>query len=235
MTLTTTFEPKRGNLTSRTNNLFNWNENFTFDELDRLLTYNNALGQQETQSYDAKGKITQNSVGTYNYTVTGKIYQNNSITLSPSADSYYKNRGAGANSAPKLGLEVTYNTFKSPVTIREQGRDGNYIDYLSFTYNDGNDRSTMFYGGSQEDKLLRPLRKHYSADGTIEITENRTTGAIEFVTYIGGDGYSAPLVVKSNGTVQNYLYLHRDYQGTILAVTDNAGAIPLVLELQLRP
>lgn len=225
MTLTTTFEPKRGNLTSRTNNLFNWNENFTFDELDRLLTFNNALGQQETQSYDAKGKITQNSVGTYNYTVTGKTYQNNSITLSPSAESYYKNRGAGANSAPKMALDVTYNTFKSPVTIKEQGRDGNYIDYLSFTYNDGNDRSTMFYGGSQEDKLLRPLRKHYSADGTMEIKENRTTGAIEFVTYIGGDGYSAPLVVKSNGTVQNYLYLHRDYQGTILAVTDNAGAI----------
>lgn len=225
MTLTTAFEPKRGNLTTRTNNLFSWNENFTYDELDRLLTYNNAQAQQETQSYDAKGKITQNNVGTYNYTVTGKTYQNNSITLTPQALSDYQNRGSGANSAPKLGLEITYNTFKSPVTIKEPGRDGNYIDYLSFTYNDGNDRSTMFYGGAQEDKLLRPLRKHYSGDGTMEIKENRTTGAIEFVTYIGGDGYSAPLMVKSDGTTQNYLYLHRDYQGSILAVTDNAGAI----------
>lgn len=225
MTLTTVFEPKRGNLTTRTNNLFNWNENFTYDELDRLLTYNNAQGQQETQSYDAKGKITQNNVGTYNYTVTGKAYQNNSITLTPQALSYYQNRGNGANSAPRLGLEVTYNTFKSPVTIKEPGRDGNYIDYLSFTYNDGNDRSTMFYGGGQEDKLLRPLRKHYSGDGTMEIKENRATGTIEFVTYIGGDGYSAPVVLKSDGVTQNYLYLHRDYQGSILAVTDNAGAI----------
>ncbi|KQB37713.1 RHS repeat-associated core domain-containing protein [Flavobacterium aquidurense] len=225
MTLTTLFEPKRGNLTTRTNNLFNWNENFTYDELDRLLTYNNALAQQETQSYDVKGKITQNSVGTYNYTVTGKTYQNNSITLSPQALSDYQNRGTGTNSAPRLGLEVTYNTFKSPATIKERGRDGNYIDYLSFTYNDGNDRSTMFYGGGQEDKLLRPLRKHYSGDGTMEIKENRTTGAIEFITYIGGDGYSAPIVFKSDGITQDYLYLHRDYQGTILAVTDNAGAI----------
>ena len=225
MTLTTVFEPKRGNLTTRTNNLFSWSENFTYDELDRLLTYNNALAQQETQSYDAKGKITQNSVGTYNYTVTGKTYQNNSITLTPQALSYYQNRGNGANSAPKLGLEITYNTFKSPAAIKEPGRDGNYIDYLSFTYNDGNDRSTMFYGGIQEDKLLRPFRKHYSGDGTMEIKENRITGAIEFVTYIGGDGYTAPLAVKSDGVIQNYLYLHRDYQGTIVAVTDNAGAI----------
>ncbi|UTN05115.1 FG-GAP-like repeat-containing protein [Flavobacterium bizetiae] len=225
ITLSTGFEPKRGNLTTRTNNLFSWNENFTYDELDRLLTYNNAQAQQETQSYDAKGKITQNNVGTYNYTVTGKTYQNNSITLTPQALSYYQNRGSGENSAPRLGLEITYNTFKSPVTIKEPGRDGNYTDYLSFSYNDGNDRSTMFYGGVQEDKLLRPLRKHYSGDGTMEIKENIGSGAIEFVTYIGGDGYTAPLVLKSDGVTQNYLYLHRDYQGTILAITDNAGAI----------
>lgn len=225
MTLTTAFEPKRGNLNNRTNNLFNWNENFSYDELDRLLTYNNVTAQQQTQSYDAKGKITQNNVGTYNYTVTGKTYQNNSINLTPDALSYYENRGAGANSASKLGVEVTYNTFKSPVTIKEQGRDGSYIDYLSFTYNDGNDRSTMFYGGSQENKLDRPLRKHYSGDGTMEIKENKTTGTVEFVTYVGGDGYSAQVVLKSDGTTQNYLYLHRDYQGTILAVTDNTGSI----------
>ena len=225
MTLTTAFEPKRGNLKNRTNNLFSWNESFSYDELDRLLTYNNALAKQETQSYDATGKITQNNVGTYNYTETGKTYRNNSITLTPQALSYYQNRGAGANSATTLNLDIDYNTFKSPVTIKEKGRDGNYIDYLSFTYNDGNDRSAMFYGGSQTDKLSRPLRKHYSGDGTMEIKENRTTGVFEFITYIGGDGYSAPLIAKSDGTTQNYLYLHRDYQGTILAVTDNAGAI----------
>lgn len=76
-----------------------------------------------------------------------------------------------------------------------------------------------------EDKLQRPLRKHYSADGTMEIKENITTGAIEFITYIGGDAYSAPIVVKSNGTTQNYLYLHRDYQGSILAITDDNANI----------
>jgi RHS repeat-associated protein len=117
-------------------------------------------------------------------------------------------------------LNITYNTFKSPVQIEETG-----VDKISFTYNDGNDRSTIFYGGLEDDKLLRQYRKHYSADGTMEIKQNTTTGAVEFVTYIGGDGYSAPIVLKSDGETQNYLYLHRDYQGSILAITDATGAV----------
>jgi RHS repeat-associated protein len=116
-------------------------------------------------------------------------------------------------------LNITYNTFKSPVEIGETG-----VDKVSFTYNDGNDRSTMFYGGLGL-KETRQYRKHYSADGSMEIKQNMSTGAIEFVTYIGGDGYTAPIVLKSDGTTQKYLYLHRDYQGSILAITDATGAV----------
>jgi RHS repeat-associated protein len=59
----------------------------------------------------------------------------------------------------------------------------------------------------------------------MEIKENRVTGVMDFVTYIGGDGYSAPIVLKSDGTTQNYLYLHRDYQGSIVAITNASGAV----------
>ncbi|WP_035141422.1 hypothetical protein [Flavobacterium daejeonense] len=65
----------------------------------------------------------------------------------------------------------------------------------------------MFYGSLDNNKLLRPLRKYYSADGSMEIKHNIQTGAVEFVTYIGGDGYSAPIVLKSDGTTQIiYIY-----------------------------
>lgn len=117
-------------------------------------------------------------------------------------------------------LNVTYNAFKSPSEIFESG-----IERVGFTYNCDNGRSTMYYGDLKLDKLERSLRKHYSADGTMEIKENRTTGLFEFVTYIGGDGYSAPIAVMSDGTTPKYLYLHRDYQGTILAVTNDSGTI----------
>nr|WP_314896661.1 RHS repeat-associated core domain-containing protein [uncultured Flavobacterium sp.] len=370
MTLNTVFDPQKGNLTSRTNSLFNWNESFLYDNLDRLTNFTNAQGLQETQNYDDRGRITQNSVGTYNYSTTAKPYQNTSVTLNPEAIGYYANRegifndsmedqqGWGISRHPsndffsyddtkshsgkyslklsnsttteqyvhadksiainnsqdtqytysawiysdnpqaelflfmktatetgyftlvhsvvtnvtngwvhlegtfnvpanitKLNLRldnngqgniwfddvkirktsntplssttfsdrqlnISYNAFKSPVEIEETG-----IDKISFTYNDGNDRSAMFYGSLDGDKNLRPKRKYYSADGSMEIKQNIVTGATEFVTYIGGDGYSAPIVLKSDGTNQNYLYLHRDYQGSILAITNEAGAV----------
>ncbi|MEN9907652.1 MAG: hypothetical protein RLZZ540_793 [Bacteroidota bacterium] len=211
MTLNTLFDPQKGNLTSRTNSLFNWSESFTYDSLDRLTSFKNTAGVTETQSYDDRGRITQNAVGTYNYTNSNKAYQNTSVTVTPDALTHFQ-----ANQEQN----ITYNAFKSPYQIEEVGKDK-----ISFTYNDGNDRSTIFYGSLDNNKLLRPLRKYYSADGSMEIKHNIQTGATEFVTYIGGDGYTAPIVLKSDGTTQNYLYLQRDYQGSIVAISDATGQV----------
>jgi RHS repeat-associated protein len=83
----------------------------------------------------------------------------------------------------------------------------------------------MYYGGLQTDKNLRPYRKHYSSDGSMEIKRNITTNAVEIITYIGGDGYSAPIIIKSNGTTQNYFYLHRDYLGSIMVISNAVGQV----------
>ncbi len=173
----------------------------------------NVTGGQKSktlQAYDAKGRIASNELGTYNYPSSGKIYQNSSININPSSLAYYQSRPTQI---------ISYNTFKSPYQIEDAG-----IDKISFEYNDDNGRSAMFYGSTQ-DKLVRPLRKYYSADGTMEVKENRTTGTFEFLTYIGGDAYTAPIVLKSDGINENYLYLQRDYQGSIMAVANNSGAI----------
>nr|WP_315224923.1 RHS repeat-associated core domain-containing protein [uncultured Flavobacterium sp.] len=122
---------------------------------------------------------------------------------------------------PDRKLNITYNAFKSPILVDETG-----VDKINFIYNDDNQRSMIYYGGQQVEKTDRPLRKYYSADGSMEVKQNTATGNIEFVTYIGGDGYSAPIVVKSDGiNFPEYLYLHRDYQGSILAVTDSNGSV----------
>ena len=215
---------KKGNLKSRNHNMFNWFEDFTtsYDELDRLKSYKNAQGVLETQTYNEDGRIDVNTLGKYNYANTAKKYQNTSITLTTDALTYYKNRGIIAIPSPTAtrALNITYNTFKSPVEIKEDG-----VDNISFVYNDNNDRSAMFYGSTNQDKNLRPNRKYYSADGSMEIKQNISTGVTEFLTYIGGDGYSSPIVLKSDGTTQNYLYLHRDYQGSIVAITDANAAV----------
>lgn len=360
LTLDTKFDFKTDNLENRTNSAFNnYKESFKYDEIDRLTKFTNKLGIEETQNYEASGKIKNNSLGTYNYSAE-KPYQNTSITLAPEAYGYYASREGifndsmesrtgwslgmlnpqcisyddtkaytGKNSLKinttvngattsyvqsdaavsianlsdvdytfsgwvytdnptaqltlfmyKTGetgyytnvksvstntknswvyitetfkvasnitslrlrldvvgsgnvwfddvqirktsnpattqrkLDITYNAFKSPLQIIETG-----VDKINFTYNDNNQRSTMYDEGLK-------LRKHYSADGTIEIKENTETGTAEFITYIGGDGYSAPIALKSDGGGSaNYLYLHRDYQGTILAITDANAAV----------
>lgn len=365
LTLNTAFNTNTDYLDSRTNSAFgNYNETFLYDGIGRLTEFTNKLGVQETQTYDASGKITGNNLGSYSYADAAKPYQNTAITLTSEATGYYANRegifndsmedktGWGIekypatnffsyditktphaygkstlklanstaveqyvfsdkwvdinNNAPTqytysawvysdnpqselvlamkdaqgavtytsvvsnikgswtlisaaftvptnikklrlrldnngLGniwfddveirrtsdpvaanrlLNITYNAFKSPIQIEETA-----VDKISLTYNDDNQRSIMYYGSFHTDKLQRPLWKHYSADGSMEVKENKLTGTVEFVTYIGGDGYTAPIAVKSDGTIPNFLYLLRDYQGTISAVTNAGGTI----------
>lgn len=165
-----------------------------------------------TQTYDDRGRITQNKIGTYNYLNTDKPYQNTSVTnVSTDETTYYNSRG---------NLNITYNAFKAPVQIEEIGKDK-----LSFGYNAMEERSVMYYGSTTTDKLTRPYRKYYSADGSMEVKYDVVKATVEFITYIGGDAYTAPIVLKSNGTTQNYFYLHRDYQGSIMAITNATAGV----------
>ncbi|WP_369617908.1 polymorphic toxin type 23 domain-containing protein [Flavobacterium sp. CFS9] len=210
LTLNTLFDAKRGNLISRSNSQFGRNESFKYDAQDRLTEYTNGQGVQEKQLYDDQGRITENNLGTYSYS-KDKPYQNNAIAVTPEALTYY---------TAKPRQIISYNVFNSPVQIEEKD-----IDKVSFTYNDNDSRTAMFYGGLQDEKLDRPLQKYYSEDGSMEIKFNKTTSAYEFITYIGGDGYSAPIVLKSNGTAQDYLYLQRDYQGSIVGIVNQTGNV----------
>lgn len=209
--LSTNFDIKKGNLINRTNSLFAWKEEFKYDNLDRLTDYTNRNGINETQAYDDKGRITQNILGTYSYAKSNP-YQNEAIALSPEALDYYTTK--------PLQI-IDYNVFKSPVLINEKD-----VDKVSFDYNSSNARTAVFYGGLQEEKLKRPYHKYYSEDGSMEIKENTATGVLDFVTYIGGDGYTAPVVFKSDGIGDSkYLFLQRDYQSSIIAITDIEGVM----------
>lgn len=170
-----------------------------------------------TQNYDDRGRITNNELGQYQYTSSAKPYQNTSIFTTPSANTYYSTRQL---------QNVTYTAFKSPIKIEEQGSE-----FITFGYNAMEQRNIMYYGNTNADKLTRPFRRYYSADGSMEIKAtfvagNTTTpSSVEFITYVGGGAYTAPSLVKSDGTTQSYFYLHRDYQGSILAITNATGIV----------
>ena len=69
------------------------------------------------------------------------------------------------------------------------------------------------------------MLKHYSHDGSTEIVCNKTDNSTKFMFYLGGDAYSAPAILISDGEVQKLYYLHRDYLGSILMLTDENGNI----------
>ena len=69
------------------------------------------------------------------------------------------------------------------------------------------------------------MLKHYSHDGSTEIVCNKTDNSTKFVFYLGGDAYSVPAILISDGEAQKLYYLHRDYLGSIVMLTDENGNI----------
>ena len=69
------------------------------------------------------------------------------------------------------------------------------------------------------------MLKHYSHDGSVEIVCNKTDNSTKFILYLGGDAYSAPAILISDGETQKLYYLHRDYLGSIVMLTDENGNI----------
>jgi len=212
MQLTTNFNVQRGTLNSRTNSMFALSETFGYDSQDRLVNFGNTNEPPNSHDYDDFGRITANTtVGNYNY--TGNSYQLADVDLNDQGDLYYQQN--------KLE-KVKYNAFKKPFEIHEKDSEK-----IGFQYNAFNRRSTMFYGDTGEDITLRNNRKHYSFSGSMELSYDATTNTTLFVTYIGGDPYTAPAIWRSeyvgSGASNGYYYLHRDYLGSIMLITDANG------------
>jgi len=206
------FNAERGILNSRKNHAFaNWEEEFSYDNLNRLTQINGAVVHR--QSYDNKGRITNNSyVGDYKY-LSDKKYQLETIDLNNQGDIYYQQN--------KL-QQVTYNAFKKPVDIYQEDNGR-----VSFEYGPLMNRTHAYYGGLQEDKAERQYHKQYSSIMPVEIIEDKD-GNAKIVTYLIGDGYTAPvahIIEEGNAPKDDFYYLHRDYLGSILAITDSNAAL----------
>ena len=99
------------------------------------------------------------------------------------------------------------------------------VERITYLYNAFGERSHCYYGNAEVEKAKRPLLKHYSHDGSVEIVCNKTDNSTKFILYLGGDAYSAPAILISDGETQKLYYLHRDYLGSIVMLTDEEGNI----------
>jgi RHS repeat-associated protein len=126
------FNSATGNLNWRKDNNRNLQEDFSYDNLNRLTGFG-----ATTIAYDIKGNITDHSgVGSYAYENTAKPYAVTTVTPYGTA-------------IPLRDQDVTYNGMQRPVTITENG----YV--ATFSYDDGGERVKMLLTHNGTTQLTR--------------------------------------------------------------------------------
>ena len=207
------FDAIKNELNSRvTGGDFTISESFTYDDNNRLISWTNPrTGQNSSNTYDGKGRITYNDqLGIVKFENTGKLYQPSSIELNAAGTQNYTN---------DLLQTVTYNENNDPIFLNGVKGD------VRFEYGLTNMRQRVTYGGNFATNGDGKFTKFYSEDGSFEVIKDNTTGLEKHVLYIGGTPYESSIVfIKSySENTGSYKFLHKDYIGSILAISDAAG------------
>lgn len=207
------FDAIKNELKSRiTGGDFNISESFDYDDNNRLVKWTNPVtGHDNTNVYDVKGRILENNqVGTIKFDNAAKIYQPTGMTLNAEGSQNYNN---------DLIQSIAYNENNDPVFI-----DGAKGD-VAFQYGLTNMRQKVSYGGNFDPDQEGNFTKYYSEDGSFEILKDNITGKEKHILYIGGSPYESNIVyIKDySESTGSYKFLHKDYLGSILAISDQAG------------
>ena len=198
------FDPKKGNLLQRSGYLYNYTETFGYDGLNRLteITKGNTTRQIV---YANNGNITSiDGVGTLIYGGGTGVspYEVTGLTPEQGQPSYRQRT-------------VTYNSFDRPSYVVE-----NTMDYpeANFYYNADGER--VFADIRWIDGTL-----HWQAYAGGRYEHDDCYGSVTERLYLGGDAYSAPMVLQKAPSGSWTLYnIGRDYLGSITHITDAAGA-----------
>ena len=219
------FNAIKNELNSRTTGGdFNILEQFQYDDNNRLFNWTDPVTGAFTQNqqrnvFDNKGRITQNDqVGTIKFDNTVKKYQATGMVLNTAGTQNYTN---------DLVQSITYNENNDPFRI-----DGLRGD-VAFEYGLTAMRQRVTYGGNflpptpseGGGELEGKFTKYYSEDASFEVIRNNQTGQEKHLIYIGGSPYEADIVYLKNYTESSgsFKFLHKDYLGSVLAITDEAG------------
>jgi RHS repeat-associated protein len=213
------FVRERGILNWRKNNVagvLSWNETFSYDEFERLTGWMDPTGSS-SNDYASDGRITENNaIGTYNYGGASR-YRRTTADLNASGEVLYLTR------TPQI---ILYNMFKNPVSITEVSRGS-----VTFEYNLSSDRSKSSVIAEDGTTIIK--NKLYSGVSEVEVIE-KPNQSVQFITYLAGSPYNSAVALEKSYTIdggsytensQEFLYLHRDYQGTILAISGDDGTI----------
>ncbi len=200
--MTYTVDNLKGNITSRKDETRNLTENFTYDNLNRMLSYGTSAATKTITYNNATGNITGKSdVGTYKYNTSGKPYAMSSVTVT------------SGNTIPPPMQEVSYTSFARPKQLKE----GNFTADL--IYDEKYDRV------KQEFKTSGNLTgtRYYFNGGQYEKTVQGS--AYKSIFYLDGSSYTATVALENNNGTTRLLYLSRDHLGSITHITNASKAL----------
>ena len=189
------FNPQTGNLNWRKDNTRSLQEDFNYDNLNRLTQFNNKV-----ISYDNKGNITDNTeIGSY-------IYRRNRPFAIESIN-------PNGNSIPLRNQSVSYDAMMRPVSITENGFTARYL------YSGNGDRVKMHIKKNNADQLIR-----YYLGNQYEI-ESGVAGNKEKLYLGGSAYNATAVYVKEGSGAWTVNYICRDYLGSITHITNSSGTL----------
>ena len=194
------FDARTGNLLSRTDNVWNTSESFSYDALNRLTRIRDSEGGDRRMYYDFMGNIAAiDGVGDLSYGNASRPYQVTGLAVETGAAPFQLRQ-----------QDITYTCFRRPATLVEGGRSA------AFTYNGSDERVKMYVADGTSSVLMR-----YYLGGRYEL--DITLGNTREKLYLGGDAYSAPMVYVRDSNSDWVLYdIVRDYQGSITHLVDDS-------------
>jgi len=197
------FDELKGNLLSRINHWpYDKTESFYYDNLNRLTNENVSGSTQLSTGFALNGNITQKSdIGTYTYGDAG-----------PHAVTGLTN--TIGNLLPDANQTVDYTAFSKASLISQ----GDYSYYI--TYGPDQERKIMKYLEWENNAWALKKTRYYIL-GNTEIEVDHQTGETRTLSYIGGKAIWEQTSYSGN----HMYYLHKDYQGTTLAITDVNGNV----------
>ena len=202
-----------GNLSSRRDAKRSFTERFCYDSLNRL-THSNVGASCEggkTISYDYHGNIVSRSD-----VKGGQAYQYgngagpHAVTSIGNGNAYtYNAKGEMLSGGGRSGL--TYTIYGKPKHMQK----GSY--YTDITYGPNQNRIQRIDGGNTFVETTTYIGKLYEKVVTSQKTLERF--------YIGDSAIRIQETTSSNNYSERTVYLHQDHIGSVVAKTDEAGAI----------
>ncbi|MDL2262234.1 FG-GAP-like repeat-containing protein [Bacteroidales bacterium OttesenSCG-928-I21] len=194
----------KSTLTTRKDNKTSKQENFTYDGIGRLKTWQTSGQLQQSITYDMsdgnKGNIIEKSdVGVYTYN---------------SAKPHAVKNVSGDNIFGLQSVNPQYITY-NPLHKASQIREGTNIHRYDILYGPDSERKrTMLYNNNS-----LAVTKYYSGMYEKEVISGGDTKEIHYIA--GGSGIVAAHI-RTNGNAQTgtTYYMAKDHLGSVMAVTD---------------